>query len=175
MIEIRKLDPETYRGKPFTLRYATEGYYDISRNEGGFGIVRKAFGAPKEMTVDDVFFGPWQDGPEGFGAFEGERMLGFIEGFSEKWNNRYRIGNICIFDDADRGAGAGTLLMNAALTAAKACGVRMAVVETQSCNERALAFYRKCGFEIIGFDLFAYSNEDPERHEVRIEMGKLLG
>ncbi len=24
------------------------------------------------------------------------------------------------------------------------------------------------------FDLYAYSNEDPERHMVRIEMGKVL-
>ena len=27
---------------------------------------------------------------------------------------------------------------------------------------------------IIGFDLYSYSNDDPERHEVRIEMGKKL-
>ena len=50
----------------------------------------------------------------------------------------------------------------------------MIVLETQSCNEAAIAFYRKNGFSIIGFDLYAYSNNDPERHEVRIEMGKKL-
>ena len=50
----------------------------------------------------------------------------------------------------------------------------MIVLETQSCNENAIAFYRKNGFEIIGFDLYAYSNDDPERHEVRLEMGKKL-
>ena len=64
--------------------------------------------------------------------------------------------------------------MAAALRAANAAGARMAVLETQSCNERAIAFYRKQGFEIMGFDLYAYSNEDPQRHEVRIEMGKKL-
>ena len=64
--------------------------------------------------------------------------------------------------------------MAAALRAANAVGARMAVLETQSCNERAIAFYRKQGFEIMGFDLYAYSNEDPQRHEVRIEMGKKL-
>ncbi len=47
-------------------------------------------------------------------------------------------------------------------------------LETQSCNEAAIAFYRKNGFSVIGFDLYAYSNDDPERHEVRIEMGKKL-
>lgn len=27
---------------------------------------------------------------------------------------------------------------------------------------------------IIGFDLYSYSNDDPEKHEVRIEMGRKL-
>ena len=53
-------------------------------------------------------------------------------------------------------------------------GARMAVLETQSCNENAIAFYRKNGFELIGFDRYAYSNADPERHEIRMEMGMKL-
>ena len=57
---------------------------------------------------------------------------------------------------------------------AAASGARMIVLETQSCNEAAIAFYRKNGFSVIGFDLYAYSNTDPERHEIRIEMGKKL-
>lgn len=60
------------------------------------------------------------------------------------------------------------------LEAPAASGARMIVLETQSCNEAAIAFYRKKGFSVIGFDLYAYSNTDPERHEVRIEMGKKL-
>ena len=60
------------------------------------------------------------------------------------------------------------------LEAPAAFGARMIVLETQSCNEAAIAFYRKNGFSVIGFDLYAYSNTDPERHEVRIEMGKKL-
>ncbi len=51
----------------------------------------------------------------------------------------------------------------------------MTVLETQTCNENAIAFYRRSGFEIIGFDLYSYSNEDPERPEVRIELGKKTG
>ena len=48
-------------------------------------------------------------------------------------------------------------------------------LETQTCNENAIAFYRRYGFEIIGFDLYAYSNTDPEKNEVRVEMGRKLG
>lgn len=62
----------------------------------------------------------------------------------------------------------GTLLRNAISDAAKASGARMSVLETQSCNENAIAFYRK-----NGFDLYSCSNTDPERHEIRIEMGKI--
>lgn len=78
-----------------------------------------------------------------------------------------------MFENARRGSSVGTVLLDAIQEAA-ASGARMIVLETQSCNENAIAFYRKNGFEIIGFDLYAYSNDDPERHEVRLEMGKKL-
>ena len=60
------------------------------------------------------------------------------------------------------------------LNEAKESGARMVVLETQTCNENAIAFYKKNGFDIIGFDLYSYSNDDPEKHEIRIEMGKKL-
>lgn len=66
------------------------------------------------------------------------------------------------------------MLMGATQAAAESLSARMIVLETQSCNEAAIAFYRRNGFSIIGFDLYTYSNTDPERHEVRIEMGKKL-
>lgn len=125
-------------------------------------------------SFDDEFFGEWLEEPVAFGAFEGERLLGYVEGAPEGWNNRYRISNICIFEENARGKGLGTLLMQAIQRAAEAAGARMIVLETQTCNENAIAFYKRNGFSIIGFDLYSYSNDDPERHEVRIEMGKKL-
>ena len=127
-----------------------------------------------EKSFDDEFFGEWLEEPVAFGAFEGERLLGYVEGAPEGWNNRYRISNICIFEENARGKGLGTLLMQAIQRAAEAAGARMIVLETQTCNENAIAFYKLNGFSIIGFDLYSYSNDDPERHEVRIEMGKKL-
>ena len=79
-----------------------------------------------------------------------------------------------MFDDPRQHSGIGTALMDTILHKAKDSGARMVVLETQTCNENAFAFYRKSGFDIIGFDLFAYTNTDPERHEIRIEMGKQL-
>ena len=124
--------------------------------------------------IDDVFFGEWLEAPAAFGAFDSDRLVGFAEGSIESWNNRFRISNICIFDSAARGKGTGRRLMEAIEREAAASGARMIVLETQSCNEAAIAFYRKNGFSVIGFDLYAFSNTDPERHEVRIEMGKKL-
>lgn len=173
-MEIKRLDKEIYAGQRFTARYQTSGYYDISATESGFQIEYKAFESPVNKSFEDVFFGQWLDDPIAYGAFEKERLLGYVEGFLETWNNRYRISNICIFDDAYRHRGIGSLLMDTILKEASASNARMVVLETQTCNENAVAFYRRYGFEIIGFDLYSYSNTDPEKHEVRIEMGKKL-
>lgn len=173
-MEIRKLDEKAYAGKGFTLRYKTNGYYDIQSENDGFKIIYKPFEKPNEISFDDVFFNEWLDDLVAFGAFENGQLLGYVEGTLEKWNNRYRISNICVFDETRRHSGIGTALMNTILLEAKQSGARMVVLETQTCNENAIAFYRKNGFEIIGFDLYAYTNSDPERHEIRIEMGRKL-
>ena len=171
-VEIRQLEKEAFAGKRFTARYLTKGCYDIRAAESGFTIRYVPFDRAVERSFEDEFFGEWLGESVAYGAFEGETLLGFAEGAPETWNNRFRISNICVFDTAARHRGIGTALLNAILAEAEKAGARMAVLETQSCNENAIAFYRKNGFEIIGFDLYAYSNTDPERHEIRIEMGK---
>jgi len=57
---------------------------------------------------------------------------------------------------------------------AKKSGARMVILETQTFNFKAISFYKKHGFEIIGFDRYCYSNKGPEEHNMRVEMGKLL-
>ena len=46
------------------------------------------------------------------------------------------------------------------------------MLETQSCNDPAIRFYRKHGFALIGFDLTAYSETDVEKREVRLEFAR---
>lgn len=168
-MEIRRLDKAAYAGKRFTAHYLTKGYYDFRAEDSGFRIRYVPFQAAVGKSFEDEFFGEWLDEPVGYGAFEDETLLGYAEGALERWNNRFRISNICVFDDSARHRGIGTALMQAILTEAARTDARMAVLETQSCNVNAIAFYRK-----NGFDLYAYSNTDPERHEVRVEMGKKL-
>lgn len=173
-MNINRLEKASFAGKRFTARYQTKGYYNICVCDGNFRIDYVPFESPVERSFEDEFFSDWLEKSVAYGAFEGETLLGFAEGAPEAWNNRFRISNICVFDDAVRRRGIGTALMNTILKEAERSGARMAVLETQSCNENAIAFYRKNGFEIIGFDLYAYSNTDPQRHEIRIEMGKKL-
>ena len=175
-MEIKELNKETYAGKKFTVRYQTNGYYDIQASEGGFQMKYVSFASPVEKSFDDddVFFSEWLEDPVAFGAFEDGKLIGFVERSLASWNNRFRISNICIFDHTKRSCGIGTMLMEAIQKTAASSGARMIVLETQSCNENAITFYKKNGFSIIGFDLYAYSNTDPARHEVRIEMGKKL-
>lgn len=101
-MEIRQLDPAVYAGRKFTARYRTKGYYDICAAEDGFRLRYVPLGAPMEKSFDDEFFGEWLEEPVAFGAFEGERLLGYVEGAPESWNKRYRISNICIFDETAR-------------------------------------------------------------------------
>ena len=70
-----------------------------------------------------------------------------------------------------RRKGTGTLLVDHAVKLSEKRGARMLVVETQSCNVPAVNFYLKHGFKLVGFDVAAYSNEDVERKEVRLEFG----
>lgn len=171
---IRPLDQETYAGRRFTVRYTTGSYIDLIPVASGFELSIKPFAHPEEHSFDDCIMNEWLEAPLAFGAFENEQLIGFVEGSLETWNNRFRISNIAVFDPKHRHSGIGSALMETILREAQKSGARMAVLETQTCNENAIAFYRKNGFEIIGFDLYAYSNADPERHEIRIEMGKIL-
>lgn len=173
-MEIKQLGKETYAGRKFTARYKTHGYYDIAPCENGFRMGYVPFDTPVERSFDDVFFGEWLENPTAFGAFENGKLLGYVEGALEGWNNRFRISNICVFEGSERSRGIGTKLLNAIQRTAESTSARMIVLETQSCNENAIAFYRRNGFSMIGFDLYAYSNTDLDRHEVRIEMGKKI-
>lgn len=118
-MEIKVLNRENYVGRKFTIQYITNGYYDIRAVNSGFQIEYVPFEIPIEKSFDDVFFSEWLDNPVAYGAFENEILLGYVEGFLEKWNNRFLISNIVIFNNKARHQGIGTLLMDTILKEAK--------------------------------------------------------
>lgn len=174
MINIRKLDYDAMKGMVYHAEIHSDRYLSIEPQGDGFRMEWKNSEHELTMPLSDSILSDWLENPAAYGAFDGDALIGFVEGFLETWNNRYRITNICIFDSNKRKHGIGQMLISKILLDAKASGARMVVLETQSFNAKAISFYKKNGFEIIGFDRYAYSNHGPEEKNMRIEMGRIL-
>lgn len=173
-MEIKKLDYSNYKGKRYSITVKSNKYLKILKTSNGFDL--KLVDLEKEYSrkLEDDMLSDWLDDPIAYGAFENGILIGFVEGFLEKWNNRFRITNICIFESNNRKKGIGKKLLDLIIEDAKKMKARMVVLETQSYNYKAISFYEKNGFEIIGFDLYAYSNDAPREKNIRIEMGKII-
>jgi ribosomal protein S18 acetylase RimI-like enzyme len=127
----------------------------------------------REKTFEDRLFEDHVEEPRVFAALVNNKQVGWIELGFHNWNNRMRVWEFLVEEEFRR-RGIGTLLMKHAVKIAKEKGARMLVLETQTCNVPAISFYLKFGFELIGFDATAYSNEDIEKKEVRLELGLRL-
>jgi GNAT superfamily N-acetyltransferase len=158
-------------------RYSTSDYYDISVHRESKGWKIELVLMPFEKNLNKEYKGRlFEDHVEEarvFVALLGGKRVGWIELGYERWNNRMRVWEFLVEDEFRR-RGIGTLLMKHAVKVAKERGARMLVLETQSCIGPAMDFYLKFGFELIGFDAAAYSNEDIEKKEVRLELGLKL-
>jgi ribosomal protein S18 acetylase RimI-like enzyme len=155
-------------------RYSMSSYYDLSIRRGmGFWkmeLVLTPLEEVCEKTFEDRLFEDHVEEPRVFAALVNNKQVGWIELGFHKWNNRMRVWEFLVEEEFRR-RGIGTLLMKHAVKIAKEKGARMLVLETQTCNVPAISFYLKFGFELIGFDSTAYSNEDIEKKEVRLELG----
>jgi ribosomal protein S18 acetylase RimI-like enzyme len=101
-------------------------------------------------------------------------MMACIEICPEEWSNRLMVTELWVSDELHR-RGIGTALMNLAKEQAKLQNRRAIILETQSCNVRAISFYRSQGFELIGYDTCCYTNRDIARHEIRFNFGYFMG
>lgn len=174
--EINKLD-ESYKGKELDFFYTSQYYYDIQKiyheESINFKLTKKHFSTPIEKRFKTTLMEDHYDNPFLYGVFYKGKVVAYLEMVHEKWNNRMRITNILVEHDF-RNKGIGKMLMDKAYEVSKNHGTRAIVLETQSCNFPAISFYKGLEFKIIGFDLQAYSNEDVDRLEVRLELGKLI-
>ncbi len=184
--KIIPLPKEEWKGVPILMKYTTEEYYDLETRTGSDGfqvqMVKKRFEAPVAHTPqeydfpDSLYQDHWEKA-EAFGIVsekDGKKeLLACIEICPEEWSNRLMVTELWVADQLHR-QGIGTLLMNVAKEQAKLQGRRAIILETQSCNVRAIAFYLSQGFELIGFDSCCYTNIDVERQEVRFNFGYFL-
>ena len=184
--QIIPLPREEWKGTPVLIKYTTEEYYDLESSADSdcfcVRMVKKKFEAPVTHAPeeydfpDSLYQDHWEDA-EAFGIVREENgkkeLLACIELCPEEWSNRLIVTELWVSDALHR-HGIGTRLMNLAKEKAKLDGRRAIILETQSCNVRAIAFYRSQGFELIGFDSCCYSNSDVKRHEIRFDFGYFL-
>jgi ribosomal protein S18 acetylase RimI-like enzyme len=174
------LEREKWEGHKFAQFHYTSNYYydvEIKREDSNFSLslVKKPFTVPFEQKPDDfdVLFQPWWEDVKAWGIFESERLIAVIETAEVGWSNRLRVTELWV-DDAYHRKGIASALMDVAVKRAKDENRRAIILETQSCNANAIAFYLAYGFTLIGFDSCAYQNNDLERKEVRMEFGILF-
>lgn len=184
--EIVPLAKAEWEGTPIPIRYTTEEYYDVEKEENGAAfsvrMVRRRFETPvthtpEEYDFPDRLYQPHWEKAEAFGIVSeagGEKkLLACIEVCPEEWSNRLMVTELWVSDGLHR-HGIGTRLINIAKAKAAEQGHRAIILETQSCNVRAIDFYRSRGFELIGYDACCYTNTDVQRHEVRLNFGYFM-
>ena len=182
-LDIVPLPREEWKGTPIPMRYTTEEYYDLEITTGAdaFSVqmVKKRFDqpvthTPEEYDFPDRLYQEHWENAEAWGIISQEesekKLLACIEVSPEEWSNRLIVTELWVADELHR-RGVGTRLMDLAKERAMEQDRRAIILETQSCNVRAIAFYLSQGFRLIGFDSCCYTNRDIERREVRFDMG----
>jgi ribosomal protein S18 acetylase RimI-like enzyme len=157
--------------------YTTNQHYKVqishTKKSWTTKLVLTPLPEPVQKRFEEQLFAEHVEEPRAFTAVHNGEQIGWIQLGYEKWNNRMRVWELLIKKEHRRKR-IGTQLMQHAIKLAKERGARMLVLETQSCNTNAIRFYLKHGCELIGFDTTAYSNQDIEKNEVRLELGLKL-
>ena len=104
---IAELDYKKYKGKKYQAEILSDRYLSIEPRDEGFDLKWVMSEEPLKMTLNEDLLSDWLEDPVAYGAFEGDQLIGMVEGFLEKWNNRFRIANICVFEQANRRSGIG--------------------------------------------------------------------
>ncbi len=176
---IEILDPAIWRGYILDFAYTSDYYYDVEVNhkDERFEILFTKKQFPKTFVNSnvtyDVLYQPHWNGATAYGIVENGCLIAAIETWVEEWSNRLRVTEMWVHADYRR-QGIGAELMRIAKRQAIQEKRRAVILETQSCNTKAIAFYMSQEFKIIGFDTCCYSNNDIERREVRMEMGFII-
>ena len=175
------LPKEQWKGTRIPLVTRSDSYYDLEikplDKEGcTINIVRKMaekeiLHTPEEYDFPDSLYQDHWEKAEAFGVVSDDgKLLACIEVCPEEWSNRLLVTELWVSDEL-QGKGLGKQLMDRAKEVAAAQNRRAIILETQSCNTKAIGFYLHQGFELIGFDTCCYTNNDIGRHEIRFDLG----
>lgn len=181
--EIVHLPKAQWEGTIIPMRYTTEEYFDVSidntANNYGIKMNLCKFDTPvthypEEYDFPDRLYQAHWEKAYAWGIVQDRdgkpELLACIETCPEEWSNRLMVTELWVHENLRR-QGIGHALMAIAKEQATLEHRRAIILETQSCNVGAIRFYRREGFELIGFDSCCYSNRDMERKEVRLDLG----
>lgn len=177
------LEKERWKGYilPMPDYIAKEHYaVGVERTSAGFAVTleKRPLPAPRAFTPEaygfpDRLYADHFGDARAYGMFDGDTLAAVMELCPETWNNRLRVTELWVREGYRR-QGLGSRLLAFAREEGRREGRRALVLETQSCNTGAIAFYLHEGLSLIGLDTCCYSNEDIARGEVRLELGMFL-
>lgn len=180
--QIEHLPKDIWKDHILPMDYTTSSYYDVSicKEADGFTACfqKRAFEAPvthsaAEYDFPDKLYQDFWENAYAWGVVQEGKLIAAIETCPEEWSNRLRVTELWV-DESIRRKGVGHALMALAKEQARRERRRAILLETQSCNTAAIAFYLQEGFTLIGFDACCYANNDLARREVRLELGLLF-
>ena len=180
-MQIVHLPKEQWKGRVVPIGYTSGAYYDVRLRSDAAGfradfLLQQAEApivhTPEEYNYPDKLYADYWKNAYAWGVVEGDALLAAIETCPEEWSNRLRVTELWVHPKLQK-QGLGHRLMALAKEQARRERRRAVILETQSCNVNAIGFYLHEGFTLIGFDACCYSNADPARREVRLEMGWL--
>lgn len=176
-MEFKLLEREKYEYFELHYTYFTDERFEAiySESKDGFKLefVRRRLKERFTRSCYDTFYQPYWFNPQAYALCDNGTVKAYFEIDREEWNNRLRITQLLV-DEKYRGEGIGSIVVDFVRRMAVEEEYRMVIVETQSCNTRAIDFYLKNGFKFIGSNIMFYSNDDIAEEEVMIEMAIVL-
>src|SRR3972149_4735710 len=176
-IEIAEISRNDKPLPKLKYEYTTNSHYQLTITQTTKSwtakLTLKPLPKPLKKQFESELFADYVEEPRAFTAILNHEPVGWIEIGYHKWNNRMRVWQLLV-KEAHRGKSIGTQLLKHAIKTAKEKSARMLILETQTCNAKAIGFYLAHGFQLIGFDTTAYSNHDIEKGEIRLELGLKL-
>ena len=168
---IELLDEKAFKNYPIPIIYDSDEYYDLIFEKGDplkIELKLKKRSQTYHHQKDDPserLYQDWLTKARAFGIFDKDKLIGAIE-VGDDYSGRLVV-NLLWIDPAYRHNKLATALMDHIKKIMFDEHYRAIILETQSCNTKAIAFYLKQGFQFAGFDNSCYSNHDLKRHEVR--------
>ena len=180
-MKIRQIFQSEYpNNKKEVLEYTSDFYYHLTKtkkldNMGWiFDWEKKPLFSTYKKKWEGVYFEPYKTNAHYYILEDDDKNeIGVVVFEHLNHSKRTRIWDIMVHTQYLR-QGYGSYLLKFVEERARKNKQRSLVLECQNTNTKAVDFYMKNGFELIGFDLEAYTEKQWNGIEARFEMGKKL-